>query len=173
MRRHGDIAVVEGVARIPLKGGRLALIDAADLPLIEGWRLTAVLRQRRWYVTCQRPGGRMTYLHRLITGAAPRVDVDHENLDGLDNRRSNLRTATRSQNNANTEKVTRATTSRFKGVYRHSGGKLWVAQVKRDRRARTSYWPTEEAAARAYDAMAVEAFGDRARLNFPRVEASA
>jgi hypothetical protein len=44
--------------------------------------------------------------------------VDHENGDGLDNRRANLRIATRAQNCANKKKYVTKKSSRYNGVYR-------------------------------------------------------
>jgi hypothetical protein len=172
--RPSDIAeVIGGVAKIPLRGGHVALIDAGDLPLVDEYSLWVVRRHRRWYVAAaKRPSGATptTYLHRVIAGAEPGLQVDHENLDGLDNRRGNLRIATPQLNMANIAKVSRRTSSSYKGVYRHGKNPSWIAQLKFNGRCRTSSWPTEEEAARAYDAMATEAFGAFARLNFPRPE---
>jgi hypothetical protein len=54
-------------------------------------------------------------MHRLILGI-PNSEVDHVNGNPLDNRRVNLRLATRAQNSANT-RSRKNTTSKYKGVY--------------------------------------------------------
>lgn len=48
-----------------------------------------------------RINGRLIYLHRLILRAKPSQEVDHINHNGLDNRQTNIRFATRTQNNLN------------------------------------------------------------------------
>jgi hypothetical protein len=71
--------------------------------------------------------------HRIawlyMTGAWPDHDVDHANGDRADNRFKNLRSAKPGDNNQNSAKQKRATSSRFIGVsYRKSDG-AWVAQI--------------------------------------------
>ena len=108
----------------------------------------------------------LVLMHRVIMGAEPGEEVDHVDRDGLDNRRQNLRLSTRSQNNGNQAK-TRGT-SRFKGVYWDKGRQKWHAQIclGSNRRA-IGRFDSEEEAARAYDAAAVEQWGEFARVNFP------
>ena len=63
------------------------------------------------------------YLHRLITRAPTGMDVDHINMNKLDNRKCNLRICNRSQNMSNNRK--RCVTNV------KSTGK-WIAQVTVD-----------------------------------------
>lgn len=69
--------------------------------------------------------------HRLawfyMTGKWPQVEIDHEDVDGLNNRWINLREATKGQNRANKRKQ-KNNTSGFKGVFRHPDGK-WQAKI--------------------------------------------
>lgn len=79
------------------------------------------------------PMSRVNYkairMHRMIMSAPKGMHVDHINRDKLDNRRSNLRVATPSQNAHNTGiKVTNK--SGFKGVSYSVRDKRWLAQVK-------------------------------------------
>jgi HNH endonuclease len=97
-----------GVIEIPLTQGRVALIDDADFALVSGikWSLLNHSHSATCYAkstTTSDDGRRSTLLmHRIILGVTDRnTFVDHANRNGLDNRRTNLRIATRSQNGAN------------------------------------------------------------------------
>ena len=57
-----------------------------------------------------------TLMHREILHAKPGQDVDHKNGDGLDNRKSNLRLCSDSQNAMN-RKIRADNKTGFKGVY--------------------------------------------------------
>jgi len=105
----------------------------------------------------------MLYLHRVIMAADDGVKVDHRDRDGLNNRRSNLRIATLSQNNANSFRP--ANRAGFRGVV--AVGKKWRAQIRRDgARVYLGLYETPEDAARTYDRAAREAHGEFATLNF-------
>lgn len=72
---------------------------------------------------------RVGYLHRFILGAPPQFLVDHWNCDARDNRRENLRLATKAENNQNTR--TRSdNTSGYKGVCFDKASGRWEANVK-------------------------------------------
>lgn len=89
--------------------------------------------------------------------------VDHVNGDGLDNRRSNLRIVSSTQNRWNA-KVRSDCRSGLRGVRQQQG--RWIARILVDGRRRSlgSFSTAEEAAA-AYDAAASKFFGVMARLN--------
>lgn len=125
----------------------------------------------RYYVKRRvREGGkyRTVYLHREITGAVGTAMVDHENADGTDNRRSNLRPGiTHVENSGNRRKTRLATASRFKGVSCTRSGK-WRAQIKVDGQfGHLGTFACEIEAAQAYDRAALAAFGAFALINFP------
>lgn len=108
-------------------------------------------------------------VHRLVFfmhyGYEPDFGIDHVDCDRLNNRPSNLRPATDQQNAGNT-KPPRNNTSGFKGVYRHSRGTRWCAQIKRN--GETIYlgiFDTAEQAAQAYAAAAYAHFGAYARTH--------
>lgn len=98
----------------------------------------------------------------LETGSWPSSNVDHEDTDGLNNRWTNLRLATKQQNMAN-RAVQRNSKSGLKGVRRH--GEKWRACIAVDgRRVRhLGIFDTAEAASTAYLEAAKERYGDFAR----------
>lgn len=155
---------------IPLGNGRVALVDDADYERVAAHRWHAARssqKRENFYAKC-RIGRRTTYMHRFILAAPPGAEVDHRNRDGLDNRRENLRTATRSQNGANkTDPVGR---SGFRGVVciDPARRKPWRGSlVANGRRLTTAYFETARDAAVARDALARLHHGEFAILNFP------
>ena len=155
-------------ATVPLTKGLQALVDDEDLEL--------VLAIGPWYA--DRKGrityaasGKVGYLHRFLLGAPRGVQVDHANHDGLDNRRINLRFATKGQNQANALKALKKNmSSPFKGVRlaRRVLQRPWQAFLIADGVFHyLGYFDSEEGAARAYDEAAREKWGEFTRPNFP------
>jgi hypothetical protein len=106
-------------------------------------------------------------LHRLIMNAPDGLLVDHRNGDGLDNRRANLRLATRAQNQYNKRKRKNAT-SRFRGVYFHKEHRKWAAcLIVAGKKIWLGYFDSEIEAAKAYDEAAKKYRGEFACPNFP------
>lgn len=149
---------------IPLSRGRFALVDDEDAErVIAAGPWHTRLAPRTAYARHNHlvDGRFVTVLmHRFITGWEY---VDHINGDGLDNRRANLRQATRGQNLANIG-LKSNNTSGFKGVRKHSRGR-WRATCGPDY---LGLFPSPEAAARAYDAAALARYGEFARPNYPQ-----
>ena len=88
-------------------------------------------------------------MHRLSLDVTPGRFVDHINGDGLDNRRSNLRIATVSQNNSNVG-MTRQRTG-LRGVYQRRSGR-WGSQISQNGRLiYLGTFDTAVEAALAYD----------------------
>lgn len=107
-------------------------------------------------------------MHNVVYGQVSEgYEVDHENGNGLDNRKGNLRKATRSQNNANRHAVNG--NSKFKGVHycnRTDIKKRYRVKVEKDGIIHNvGYFETEIEAAIAYNKKALELFGKFAHLN--------
>jgi hypothetical protein len=158
------------VKEIELTQGLKAIVDDADFEWASAIRWFPLYNGTTTYAISGYPvmrGGCVSRrLHRLILEAPAGVHVDHENGDGLDNRRSNLRLATRSQNAHNMHRLPR-NTSGFKGVSYQKTNRKWRAQIQcGERTYHLGYHATPEEAARAYDAKARELFGEYARTNF-------
>jgi hypothetical protein len=107
------------------------------------------------------PAHRLAWLY--VYGEWPAERIDHINLDRADNRISNLRQCTHSQNLANT-RARSTNSSGYKGVYFHTGAKRWQAKIKVNYRSKhLGFFDTKEEAADAYRKGAELYFGEFAR----------
>ncbi len=112
-------------------------------------------------------------LHRFLMGLKPNDPhvVDHKNHDTLDNRYSNLRVCTRSENQRNRRKphhssTGKPTTSLYKGVRWHKKSRKWEAQICIDRKNKyLGLFDKEVDAALCYNQAAIKHFGQFACLN--------
>lgn len=153
-------------AEIELNNGMMAIVDAEDVPAISefSWRVRE--NHGNLYARAN-SNNRSILMHRLILGAKPGQIVDHINRNGLDNRRENLRFATRRQNFANSQARGRHP---WKGICfdKRCKSRPWQAVIKINGRNKTAgFYATAQEAARAYDRMAWAEYGEFAYLNFP------
>jgi hypothetical protein len=144
----------------------VALVDYSDRDIAESAAWYA-LTEKHPYVLAH-CAGRTLYLHSVIMARLfPEYEgeVDHKNRNPLDNRRQNLRIATRSENCANSRGRGR---SQFRGVAWHKRANKWVASLRLNKKQiHLGYFSSETAAARAYDVRAKVVHGEFANLNFP------
>jgi len=114
--------------------------------------------------------GKRFLLHRvaflLQTGEWPKHTIDHVNGDRLDNRWSNLRQATRGQNNRNAKSYSKS--SPYIGVSWNKSLKGYVSKIYSNGTEHyCGFSKTDpERLARKRDEKAKELFGEYARLNF-------
>lgn len=142
------IRVDGDVAYIPLTQGYEAVIDVADLPIIEGINFCAFVRPNTIYAVSRYKKGGM--MHQIINRTFDGFVTDHIDGNGLNNRRSNLRTALQSENLQNKRKY-KNNTSGFKGVSWHSSSKKWRATISAGGvRAHLGSFETPEEAYKAY-----------------------
>ena len=141
--------------KLPLTQGKFALIDEWNAEFLQQWNWTAVRdRNDRWYA---RRGThlKIVHLHRVIAERAgllntTNLEIDHANLDGLDNRIENLRLATTAQNSANRRKRS-DNTSGHKGVSWHKQSGKWRVSISYNgRRHYLGLFDLIEDAIRAY-----------------------
>lgn len=151
---------------IPLTRGYVAVVDDEDYEWLVQWN---------WSYCESHPGlmgyavrssyDEMIYMHRAILSAPTGIRVDHANLDTLDNRRSNLRLATRSQQGMHRSKRVGGS-SYYKGVCWDTQKGKWRAYImKENRQTHLGLFTVEADAARAYNTAAQRFFGAFARLN--------
>ena len=150
-------------------GDTYALVDAKDVEKVRGmnWHLQKGNSGIFYALAILKNGNtkRTIRMHQLILPASKGFHVDHKDRNGLDNRHSNLRMATPSQNHANQRnQITRKRSSRYKGVTKSK--QKWSVSLKVNGvRHYLGTFNTEEDAARAYNAAAKEFFGEFARVN--------
>jgi hypothetical protein len=117
---------------IPLTHGFEAIVDDSDYELVMPykWRCQKTVRQSRtlvYAVACVKESGvQQTQMQVVLMGKRDGLFVDHKNQNGLDNRRENLRWATRAQNAYNSGPRICNETG-LKGVYRTPFGRYKAA----------------------------------------------
>lgn len=150
---------------IPLTHGACALVDDGDYDR---------LMQHKWFLSRSGYAIRHVWtgeksiaehMHRVVIGAdCNGFDVDHINGDPLDNRRCNLRIATRSQNMANAR--AHRDGSGYKGITFDKRRNKYFARICINYKTRfLGYYDTAEEAAEAYNKAAVNTFGVFSKLN--------
>jgi hypothetical protein len=160
----------ESYREIPLTQGQVALVDAEDYEY---------LSQYTWFCFNTKTGlvyaarnsrqgrkkTRLILMHREIMGCVPRdgFDVDHEDHNTFDNRKSNLRKCAHRQNCCNKTRK-KPNKSGFRGVY--PAGKRWMALITiRCKQKYLGTCDTKEEAYALFCKAALEFNGDFALLD--------
>lgn len=149
-----------------LKSGAEVLVDDEDFDFVS---------QYSWHVShngyairrAVEPSGRkrVIYMHKELMTPSPGHEIDHADMNKLNNCRSNLREASRTLNNAN-HRPREGCSSKFKGVAWHKNYKRWWSYInKNGKRLSLGYFYDEVEAAKAYNAAAQLLFGEFARPN--------
>ncbi len=157
--------------RIPLTQGKYAIVDPEDFERLNKHKWYAVNMKHTFYAQrgiSMSDKRVLIMMHREILKVPDGMFVDHINHNGLDNRKANLRPATRAENSRNRRKFRkRKCYSRFKGVCWHKNKEKWLAQIWFNRKAMyIGYFNDEIQAAKAYDKAAKKYHVEFAVLNF-------
>lgn len=164
------IPIGPSIAYVPLTKGQFSLIDADDAHLIGRWNWRAQWKANAKVFYASRKSGKSEgrrcniLMHRQIMGDPEGFQVDHIHGDTLDNRRSELRIATGSQNQWNT-KMRSDNASGFKGVSWHTATGRWQAKISaHKKRMHLGYFDTAQEAHEAYCVAAREYHGEFRRV---------
>lgn len=154
------------MTELTLSNGKVSLVDAEDYESLNQHIWTY---SRGYAIRCGWDGkkGVLIYLHRYLNQTPKGLHTDHINGDKLDNRKINLRTVTRAQNEVNKPKP-KTNTSGYKGVRFRKGmpKKPWYAAMKINQKfIYIGSSETAEGAAKLYDDFASKKFGEYAKLN--------
>lgn len=147
--------------------GRTVLVDDADI---------AVVSAGRWHINNGYARGNVSvgkrYMHQVILGTVSGEEVDHANGNTLDNRRANLRKASRSGQAKNRAANQGGHSSKFKGVFFVKTKRPWRVTIGVDGKLLVlGTYADEVDAAKVYDAAARFYHGEFARTNFEGTEA--
>lgn len=149
--------------------GHVVIVDAADYEWLSQWKWHALNNHGRGRYAIRgekaEDGKQVTvYMHRLIMSAGKGILVDHINGDGLDNRRINLRLATRHENMRNQHN--QRSNSGYRGVSWHRTRKKWGARIRYANKLwHLGWFDDPKEAALAYNKAALEYFGEFASPN--------
>lgn len=157
---------------IALTRGMYAKVDIEDFDRINTHSWRAMLNRNTgcyYAATNLKIDGRNRSsfgMHTMVMNPSPGMEVDHRNRsETLDNRKENLRLATRSQNQAN-RRLQKNNTSGYRGVAFVKNMGLWRAQTQKNReKTRATYFSSKHEAAREYNRLALELHGEFAVLN--------
>lgn len=108
------------------------LVDPEDYWICEKYRVAI---SPHGYVMVNLPGEKArAYLHRMLLNY-PRLGIDHIDGNPLNNKKSNLRICTQSENMAN-GKLRKDNATGVPGVWYVTNEKLWYAQIQKERKQR-------------------------------------
>jgi hypothetical protein len=159
--------------QIELSQGLSTIVDDDDFDLLVGmrWHATKMGTKARplFYavrnITIAKNKGRLELMHRVIMQAPKGMVVDHKNSNTLDNRKENLRLCTQGENMKNIRSGPNK--YGYRGISKTSPN-TFVASIRVKAKAKyLGNFSSAEEAARAYDAAALNYFGEFAKLNFP------
>ena len=123
---------------IPLTRGLFAIVDDADYEWLSQWKWCALSIGRTFYAQRKQrlPGGMSIgfLMHREILCPPTGMVTDHIDCNGINNSRSNLRSATQQQNMMN-KRPQLGGTSSYKGVWQDISArnrKPWRSGIRID-----------------------------------------
>ena len=158
------------VKKICLSQGKSALVDSDHYEMLSKWKWCFhhtgyAVRTIKTKLPYGRRKSHMVFMHRVVNGTPKGMYTDHINGDKLDNRKGNLRSATKAQSSMNTSPHKKSS-SRHKGVVFHKKLGKWQSQIRiNGKQKHLGVFEHEDDAALAYNSAAKKHFGEFAKLN--------
>jgi hypothetical protein len=159
-KRWEPIEIDKHTYGIPLSMDQVALIDKEDFDKIKdyGWYAHFDKVGKTFYAIT-RTHGTNIIMHRLILNAPDSLVIDHADHNGLNNRKSNIRVCSQSQNCMN-KKVQSNNTSGYRGVSFHKTKNKYQATIMVNRKqVYLGTFNTALEASEAYQIAAKKLFG--------------
>ena len=150
--------------RIKLTQGKFAIVSDKDYEKLSvfKWYFSNGYAVRDVWINGK---SKTIFMHREIMNTPKGMDTDHINRNRSDNRSTNLRICTRSENRMNVSERS-DNTSGIKGVYWHEKCKNWRVQICFNGcRKHIGYFNDKIKAIKAYNNAATKYFGEFAYLN--------
>jgi hypothetical protein len=170
---------------IKLNKGFVALVDDVDYDWLNQWKWHAVGCKKHGFYAARAvsighykvqdllglPRQKLLRMHRVIMNTPEGFEVDHKDRNTLNNQRYNLKNCTHGENQLNQGNWGK---SKFRGVNltpsKNAYGKIYpriTAQINiKGKIKHLGCFKTEEDAARKYDEVAKEIYGELANVNF-------
>ena len=156
------------MVKIELTQGLTALVDDEDSERVLQYKWYPNRNGNSIYALCNlgtwEGHQKQNSMHKLVFPVPEGMLVDHINRNGLDNRKENLRVATKSQNAMNSDKTWGY--SKYRGVSWCKRKNKWRVAININQKQKhVGYFVDEREAALAYNAVATKLFGGFAGLN--------
>ncbi len=151
------------VKKIKLTKNQYTLVDDEDYEKLNRIKWYAQTGKNNSFYAANK-NKKIVYMHRLILNCPKGKVIDHINHNTLDNRKSNLRIVTFSQNNANMVKNIKSK-NKYKGVYKSKNNKYRVQIQKNGILYYCGEFHNEKEAAKAYNNAAIKYFKEYSYLN--------
>jgi len=149
---------------IQLTQGKVALVDDADYNWLMQWNWFAIKSKKTYYVARhEKANDKLILMHRVLMQTPDNMLCDHEDHNGLNCQRYNIRNCNSKQNTTNR---TGHGSSKYLGVSVTKTGKFRARIMNDGKAIHLGYFNKEENAAIAYDTRAAYYFGEFANLNF-------
>ncbi|HUV64953.1 MAG TPA: HNH endonuclease [Sedimentisphaerales bacterium] len=157
--------------RIKLTKGKFAIVDPEDFEQLNqyNWYCTYYGYAARKIPKKDRKGKETRVLmHRELCPVPDELVVDHINRNPGDNRKANLRPATKQQNCWNAKIKKKRAETQYTGIHFDKRRGKWYVHITLDGRSTTcGYYSDEVEAAKAYDRLVKQHRGEFGVLNFP------
>lgn len=156
----------DGMKFIMLTQDKFAIVDDENFNWLNRYNWCAKKHRNTFYAV-RGKYGKTIRMHREILGLkeGDGKQTDHKNHNGLDNRETNIRVCTNRQN-AQNSLMRKTNKSGYKGLRWDKTVRKWQARIgHKGTKISLGYFKNKIDAAKAYNAKAIELFGEYASTN--------